>query len=172
MLSSHAALRLVANHGKVTFWDPAGAYGLRSPSTMDSEPTDAITIQRKRDVVITGIPDIPTYLQFRWYVGDVTVEVFEWDVSRQDAQVLETVLHDGSVAGSDAEVFDTETAPAFCTMAISEFLQRFFGFRTGTSPNVVDNRHANPSRFRVRSAKQLDKPVQLRPKFLQTLAPK
>ncbi len=33
LLSNHAALRLVGNHGKVTFWDPAGAYGLRSPSS-------------------------------------------------------------------------------------------------------------------------------------------
>jgi len=128
LLSNHAALRLVANHGNVTFWDPAGAYGLRSPSADEAGSSPLAGIQRVKDLVVTQIPDLPTYIQFRWYVGDVTVEVFEWDLAPQDAKFLEEVVRNDSQAVSETPVFHTETAPAFCTVAISEFLQRFAGF--------------------------------------------
>ena len=127
LLSSHAALRLIAEHGKVTFWDPAGAYGLRSTDSNEPGNSNGLKITRVKDLVLSRIPDIPTYVQFRWGVGDVRVEVFEWDLVHQDARLFEDVLHNGTEGVGDSLPFQTETTPAFCTVAISEFLKRFAG---------------------------------------------
>ena len=126
-LSSHAALRLAAEHGNVTFWDPAGAYGLRSSSEDSTGKPGDSPIIRVKDLIMSRVPDIPEYIQFRWEVGDVTVEVYEWDLPLLEAKRLEEVLRKGTNGMGIATDFHTETAPAFCTVAISQFLRRFAG---------------------------------------------
>ena len=126
-LSSHAALRLVNHLGTVTFWDPAGGYGLHPLHTELAGTQLKPNIIRVKDVVVEPAPDLPTYVQFRWAVGDLTVEVFEWDVSSSDAQRFQAILREGIEAPDRVPEFFTETTPAFCTVAISEFLQRFAG---------------------------------------------
>ncbi len=124
-LSSHSALRLESENGNVTFWDPAGAYGLVG------HITDAHGIpirpygKRVKDIVITHIPDIPTYMRFRWLVGDSSVEIFEWDLPHEQTKELREVLRMGTEENHPKGEFHTETAPAFCSIAISNFLQRF-----------------------------------------------
>jgi hypothetical protein len=81
--------------------------------------------KRVRDIVMTHIPDIPTYIKFRWYVGDSSVEIFEWDLPRHQAEALREVLRSETDGMHPKGRFQTETASAFCSIAISEFLQRF-----------------------------------------------
>lgn len=122
---SHSALRLESENGNVTFWDPAGAYGLVGYIT----DAHGIPIRpygkRVKDIVITHIPDIPTYMRFRWLVGDSSVEIFEWDLPHEQTKELREVLRMGTEENHPKGEFHTETAPAFCSIAISDFLQRF-----------------------------------------------
>lgn len=124
-LSSHSALRLVSDDQIVTFWDPAGAYGLFG-HIIDHNGTPISPYgKREKDIVLTHIPDIPTYIRFRWLVGDSSVEIFEWDLPPQQIHSLQEVLHTGTNTSHPKGEFHTETAPAFCAIAISDFLQRF-----------------------------------------------
>jgi hypothetical protein len=125
LLSSHSALRLESDKENVTFWDPAGAYGLVGHVTDPNGQIIKPYGQRVKDIVITNIPDIPSYMQFRWYVGDSSVEIFEWDLSSKQTESLREVLQKETDVTHPLGEFHTETAPAFCSMAISDFLKRF-----------------------------------------------
>ena len=124
-LSSHSALRLEVDKDHVTFWDPAGAYGLVGHITDQQGNLIQPYGKRVRDIVITHIPDIPTYIKFRWYVGDSSVEIFEWNLPRHQAEALREVLRGETDGNHPNGQFQTKTGPAFCSIAISEFLQRF-----------------------------------------------
>lgn len=124
-LSSHSALRLISDKKKVTFWDPAGAYGLVGHITDQEGKRIRPYGKRHRDIVVTHIPDIPTYMRFRWFVGDSSVEIFEWDLPTQQTQELDEILQKGTDENHPRGEFHTETIPAFCSIAISDFLSRF-----------------------------------------------
>ena len=126
-VSSHSALRLEVDKYQVTFWDPAGAYGLVGYIKDNQGKHIRPYGKRNKDIVTTHIPTIPAYMNFRWFVGDSSVEVFEWNLPRHQAEDLQTVLlmNGNGEEPQSADRFQTETAPAFCSMAISEFLQRF-----------------------------------------------
>lgn len=124
-LSSHSALRLESNHEHVTFWDPAGAYGLVGHFTDQQGNHIKLYGKRIRDLVMTHIPDIPTYMKFRWFVGDSSVEIFEWDLPIRQTEELREILQNGTDETHPLGEFDTETTPAFCSLAISDFLARF-----------------------------------------------
>ncbi|MDT7040938.1 hypothetical protein [Candidatus Nitronereus thalassa] len=125
LLSSHSALRLESDQEHVTFWDPAGAYGLVGHLIDSNGHSIKPYGQRVRDIVVTHIPDIPSYLKFRWYVGDSSVEIFEWDLSAKQTESLREVLQKETDETHPQGEFHTETAPAFCSIAISDFLKRF-----------------------------------------------
>lgn len=130
-LSSHSAIRLELDPNQVTFWDPAGAYGLVG-YILDQEGNRIRRYgKRERDIVITHIPDILTYINFRWHVGDSSVEVFEWNIPRQQAKELWGILRNETDENHPKGQFQTDTAPAFCSIAISDFLQRF------TTPTIT-----------------------------------
>ena len=124
-VSSHSALRLVSENTQVTFWDPAGAYGL--VGHIEDQHGQPITPygKREKDIVVTHIPNIPTYLGFRWLVGDSSVEIFEWDIPDEQIEALQEILRKETDETHPKGEFHTETAPAFCSIAISDFLQRF-----------------------------------------------
>lgn len=124
-LSSHSALRLQSDNGNVTFWDPAGAYGLVGHFTDRQGNRIRPYGKRHRDIVVTHIPDIPTYMKFRWFVGDSSVEIFEWDLGTEETNSLREILEKETDENHPEGEFHTETTPAFCSMAISDFLIRF-----------------------------------------------
>ncbi len=124
-LSSHSALRLESENGNVTFWDPAGAYGLVGHITDPHGNPISPYGERVKDLVLTHVPDIPTYIRFRWLVGDSSVEIFEWDLPRRKTEELRAILRMETDETHPNGEFHTETAPAFCSLAISDFLKRF-----------------------------------------------
>jgi hypothetical protein len=129
---NHTALRLVAPQRPVLFWDPGGGYGLKPPRR-----------ERVRDVIVSGAPDIPTYLPFRWYNNDALVEIFEWRLPAAEARRLHRILMAGAGLDPDATIdFDTDTPGFFCAAAISEFL-----FRFGAPSLRIEGRTASPARL-------------------------
>ncbi len=124
-VSSHSALRLISANEHVTFWDPAGAYGLVGHFTDQQGNRIRPYGKRRKDIVLTHIPDVPTYLNFRWFVGDSSVEIFEWDLETEETEKLREILEKETDESHPEGEFHTETTPAFCSMAISDFLIRF-----------------------------------------------
>jgi hypothetical protein len=70
----HSALRLVCPDRSVLFWDPGGSYG-----------TPEQTEVRSKDVIRINPPDLEAYLRFTWDYSTVEVEVFEWDLTSDQA---------------------------------------------------------------------------------------
>jgi hypothetical protein len=110
----HSALRLVCPDRSVLFWDPGGSYG-----TSDSMDV------RSKDLIRTNPPDLETYLRFTWEYSSVEVEVFEWDVTLDQAHELYDVLLNGTDKRHPAGKFSTATMGGLCSLALSDFLHRF-----------------------------------------------
>jgi hypothetical protein len=110
----HSALRLVCPDRPVLFWDPGGSYGT-------AEPMDV----RSKDLIRINPPDLETYLQFTWHDSSVEVEVFEWDLTLDQARELYDVLLNGTDKHHPAGKFSTTTMGGFCCVALSDFLHRF-----------------------------------------------
>ncbi len=125
LTSSHSALRILKADGTQTFWDPAGEFARSDyPSTYDRVPPSARP-RRVRDIIVENPPDLSTFLQWRWEVADTSVEVFEWHITPQQAERLSRVLLTGKPEPEAEKQFSSSTWPAFCTVATSEFLERF-----------------------------------------------
>ncbi len=110
----HTALRLVCPDRPVLFWDPGGSYGV-------SDPRDV----RSKDLIRINPPNLETYLRFTWKHSSTEVEVFEWDLSPEQARDLYDVLLRGTDKNDPAGRFTTTTLGLFCSEAVSDFLHRF-----------------------------------------------
>lgn len=110
----HSALRLVCPDRSVLFWDPGGSYG-----------TPEQTEVRSKDVIRINPPDLEAYLRFTWDYSSVEVEVFEWDLTLDQAHELYDVLLNGTDKNYPAGKFSTTTMGGFCCVALSDFLHRF-----------------------------------------------
>ena len=110
----HSALRLLCPGRPVLFWDPGGSYG-----TFHHEDI------RSKDLIRVDPPDLEAYLKFAWEFSTVEVEVFEWDLTIEQAQELYDVLDNGADQNHPAGKFSTTTMGGFCCVALSDFLHRF-----------------------------------------------
>jgi hypothetical protein len=70
-------------------------------------------------------PDLETYLQHMWHFSSVEVEVFEWDLKPEDARELCNVLLNETDKNHPSGRFTTSTLGMFCTVTVSDFLNRF-----------------------------------------------
>ncbi len=110
----HSALRLACQDRPVLFWDPGGSYGA-------PEQTDV----RSKDLIRINPPDLEAYLRFTWEYSSIEVEVFEWDLTLEQAHELYDVLLNGTDKNHPAGKFSTTTMGGFCCVALSDFLHRF-----------------------------------------------
>jgi hypothetical protein len=109
----HSALRLQGAGGRVLFWDPGGSYGVSD------------SIQRSKDLIEVDPPDLGRYLEFARQHSSKEVEVFEWDLSDQEANRLYDILSHGNPRDGASGKFSTSTMGGFCAVALSDFLNRF-----------------------------------------------
>jgi len=110
---SHAALRVETPDGHVVFWDPGGDYAKTA------------TTGRQGDNP-TRPPTAAEYLRWRLdVVGDRGGEVFEWDVTAEEAAYLADVLENGRTSDDPEGSFDPDVPPSQCALTICEYLDRF-----------------------------------------------
>lgn len=114
--STHAALRLAGAEGAL-FWDPAGRYGETGDGTY------AARMRRVNDLIVANEPSLEMYWTASVNASDTTMEVFEWDLSQQQARRIRKTLLEGSTVNGGSKDFQTKTTKPFCSSAISEFLQ-------------------------------------------------
>jgi len=110
----HSTLRLVCPDRSILFWDPGGSYA-----------TPEQTEVRSKDIIRINPPDLEAYLRFAWDYSSVEVEVFEWDLTLDQAHELYDVLLNGTDKHHPAGRFSTTTMGGFCCVALSDFLHRF-----------------------------------------------
>ena len=125
LASSHSALRLVGNNEHVLVWDPAGDYARFEGEIFLDGEAKAQPPRRSRDLIIRDPPVLETYVHFRWSLDDTSVEVFEWNLTPCKAEELYDILLKGTDESHPAGSFSTLTWPALCTVAMSDFLERF-----------------------------------------------
>lgn len=123
--SSHSALRLVGRENDVLLWDPAGDYARFDGRDFFQENAKNQLPRRMRDLIIRDPPTLETYAQFRWSLDDTSVKVFEWDISPTQADQLRLILLEGTDELHPSGSFSSLTWPFMCTVAVSDFLQRF-----------------------------------------------
>ncbi len=125
LASSHSALRLVGRENDVLLWDPAGDYARFDGRDFFQEKTKIQLPRRMRDLIIRDPPTLETYTQFRWSLDDTSVKVFEWDISATQADQLRLILLEGTDELHPSGSFSSFTWPFMCTVAVSDFLERF-----------------------------------------------
>jgi hypothetical protein len=123
LMSSHTALRLEASEGRVVFWDPAGDYGRLTLEINPRFAGAARPVPRVADR-LRDPPTLDAYLEFRWAMDDVGVEVFEWDLAPAHAEALREALL-GRGRDPWGRTFSTLTAAPLCTVATGRFLERY-----------------------------------------------
>jgi hypothetical protein len=125
LISTHSAVRLVHYERGVLFWDPAGIYGVGNADDDGSPPVQGIG--RTNDLIIEGAPNLRTYWNFALSTGDSGMEVLEWRLTPERAEEFYEVLLSGAGLSDNSIDFHTAATAPFCTVAVSEFLQRFGG---------------------------------------------
>ena len=116
-MPSHTMLRVVAAGGAV-LWDPGGGFALADAN-----------YRRQADLIRDPGPPLRDILAHRWRSLDVAVEVFEWDVTVDEARALRSDL----VGNGADEPFRTDRRAGVCSLAISEFIMRHGLARTRLS---------------------------------------
>ncbi len=125
LASSHSALRLVGRENDVLLWDPAGDYARFDGRDFFQSNAKNQLPRRMQDLIIRDPPTLETYAEFRWSLDDTRVEVFEWDISPIQAEQLRLILLEGTDELHPSGSFSSFTWPFMCTVAVSDFLQRF-----------------------------------------------
>ena len=115
-MCAHTVLRIHSPEHGTVFWDPAGGYG---------KPDYPVVAKRRNDLVIEPIPTIPAYLDFRQYLPTSKVEIFEFDLKPSESEHLINLLR--PKLGERHAPYKTETAPMYCSTAISKFLSQHAG---------------------------------------------
>lgn len=136
-LSTHAALRLENTHIGPVFWDPAGIYGVPSHGGEDTPVIE--NIDRVNDLVLKNVPNLLAYWDFALATGDSSMEVLEWNLSVEEADEIYRILLSGAGLNGHRMNFHTSTTAPFCSIALSDFLQRF-----GKSFVTLRSRHLLP----------------------------
>ena len=121
---SHTAVRILTAERPTLFWDPGGSYG--KPDNRLPSYIRPAKVTRQDDLITENAPDLETYFTFRRALGNTGVEVFEWILSKEQAERLHDILLSGSRSGRRAE-FRSKAAPMFCSNAASRFLHLFAG---------------------------------------------
>lgn len=108
---THSAVRLESRDRPDLLWDPGGGWGLNEHSPHE--------VVRKLDVIQQDAPELASYIDYRWRLGDLGVEVFEWPLDENQAKKLHALL-----SGEGQHRFDTDRASWTCSLAVGDFLQQ------------------------------------------------
>lgn len=131
---NHTALRLVSPDQPVIFWDPGGGFGDSEESTEyfsgKGKNGSDLVIKRYYDLVLSEPENLTRYMDYRWRAtNDRMVEIFEYNLTDEQARKLNNALLNGANNFHQKDRFYTDAEPLRCSVAISDFLQRFMNNR-------------------------------------------
>ncbi len=133
MICSHVALRVYCQSKGPIFWDPAGGFGRHhedvDPAIQNSHfdiPAELGSV-RKKDMIVEGVPSINQYLAWRKQIQTSGVEVFEFNLSDEDAEKFWTIIRDGTNRSHPKGAFHTNAVGGTCGLVVAKFLHRFAG---------------------------------------------
>lgn len=130
-ICSHVALRVHCHSKGPIFWDPAGGFATNhdNPDTLHLNgsldvPANFDPVRRK-DVITERVPSINQYLAWRKSIQTDGVEIFEFNISDDEAEELWTILRYGTKRSHPKGAFHTNAFGGTCGLAIAKFLHRF-----------------------------------------------
>ncbi len=130
MICSHVAVRVCCQSKGPIFWDPAGGFGRHDdedPTLQNSHfdiPAELGSV-RKKDMIVEGVPSINQYLAWRKQIQTSGVEIFEFNLSDDDAEKFWTIIRYGTNRSHPKGAFHTNALGGTCGLVVAKFLHRF-----------------------------------------------
>ena len=127
----HTTLRVYCRTKGPVFWDPAGGYAarhrhagqarrhLRYKAPVKDGPV------RENDVFAEKVPSLKQYLDWRKRIDTHAVEIFEFNISDEQAEEIWTILRYGTKRSHPKGRFSTNAMGGLCGFSVAKFLHRF-----------------------------------------------
>ncbi len=130
MICSHVALRVYGQSKGSIFWDPAGGFGRHDDvdptlQNSDSDIPAELGSVREKDVIVEGAPSINQYLAWRKQIQTSGVEIFEFNLSDDDAGKFWNIIRYGTNYSHPKGAFQTNAVGGTCGLVVAKFLHRF-----------------------------------------------
>ncbi len=127
----HTTLRVFCRSKGPLFWDPAGGFasnhlyaGQARRHRRYDAPVKAGPV-RENDVLVEKVPSLKQYLDWRKRIDTHAVEIFEFDISDDQAEEIWTILRNGTKRTHPKGCFSTNAMGGMCGLSVAKFLHRF-----------------------------------------------
>jgi hypothetical protein len=127
----HTTLRVYCRTKGSVFWDPAGGYAARhhyAGPARRHRRFDAPVKEgpvRENDVLVEKVPSLNQYLDWRKRIDTHAVEIFEFNISDEQAEEIWTILRHGTKRSHPKGRFSTNAMGGLCGFSVAKFLHRF-----------------------------------------------
>ncbi len=127
----HTTLRVYCRTKGPVFWDPAGGFAVqhhyagqaRRHMRFDA-PVNGEYV-RENDVLVEKVPGLNQYLDWRKRIDTDAVEIFEFNISDEQAEEIWTILRYGTKRSHPKGRFSTNAIGGLCGFSVAKFLHRF-----------------------------------------------
>jgi len=127
----HTTLRVYCRTNGPVFWDPAGGYAAkhryagqaRRHMRFDAPVKEGPV--RENDVLVEKVPGLNQYLDWRKRIDTDAVEIFEFNISDEQAEEIWTILRYGTKRSHPKGRFSTNAIGGLCGFSVAKFLHRF-----------------------------------------------
>ncbi len=127
----HTTLRVYCRTNGSLFWDPAGGFAARhhyaGPARRyrryDAPVNEGYV--RENDVLVEKAPSLNQYLDWRKRIDTHAVEIFEFNISDEQAEETWTILRYGTKRSHPKGRFNTKGVGGLCGLSVAKYLHRF-----------------------------------------------
>ena len=127
----HTALRVYCRTNGSLFWDPAGGFAARhryAGQARRYRRYDAPVKEgpvRENDVLVEKAPSLNQYLDWRKRIDTHAVEIFEFNISDEQAEEIWTIIRYGTKRSHPKGRFSTNAMGGLCGLSVAKYLHRF-----------------------------------------------
>jgi hypothetical protein len=127
----HTTLRVYCRSKGPLFWDPAGSFASRHRYAGQARrymrydaPVNEGPV-RENDVLVEKGPSLNQYLDWRKRIDTDAVEIFEFNISDEQAEEIWTVIRYGTKRSHPKGRFSTNAMGGLCGLSVAKYLHRF-----------------------------------------------
>jgi len=127
----HTALRVYCRSNGSLFWDPAGGFaschryaGQARRYRRYEAPVNEGPV-RENDVLVEKAPSLNQYLDWRKRIDTHAVEIFEFNISDEQAEEIWTIIRYGTKRSHPKGRFSTNAMVGLCGLSVAKYLHRF-----------------------------------------------
>ncbi len=127
----HTTLRVYCRSKGPLFWDPAGGFASRHRYAGQARryrrydaPVNEGPV-RENDVLVEKAPSLNQYLDWRKRIDTHAVEIFEFNISDEQAEEIWTIIRYGTKRSHPKGRFSTNAMGGLCGLSVAKYLHRF-----------------------------------------------